>query len=209
MKMNNFNLPPAMAFTGNVAENFKVFMQNLEIYMVASDKHEKPDKVKVAILLNCIGQEGINIFNTFELSADQRKKYDAVIAEFEKYCNPKKNVIYERFKFFKRCQEGEAANHFITELKKLASSCEFEGQMESLIRYRIVLGIRNSKLQERLLSKDLTLQKAIDECLVAEVAAQQMKELQSKSKAVEEVKSKKVVPGIFNCQRCLSTHGPR
>jgi hypothetical protein len=76
--------------------------------------------------------------------------------KFEEYCTPRKIEVFERFKFFKiKQKEGQSVDQFITELKNAASQCEFDSgnQTEKLIRDRIVLGIRDGKLQERLLAE--------------------------------------------------------
>lgn len=118
--------PPAQfSFEGNLSKNFKRFKQNFEIYLMASEKHTKPDETKIALLLSCMGEEAVEVFNTLKLSDEERKNYKRVMQEFEKYMNPKKNEVYERFKFFSRKQEeGENFDHFVKDLKKLASSCE-------------------------------------------------------------------------------------
>ncbi|XP_030755156.1 uncharacterized protein K02A2.6-like [Sitophilus oryzae] len=216
-------LPEQMKFTGNISENFKLFKQNFEIFLLAKGKQEVQDEVKVALLLNCMGQEAINVYNTFSLNEAEKKQYQKVIDEFGKYCNPKKNVIYERYMFFSRKQEeGEGIDKFVTDLKKLAESCEFNEQKDSLIRDRIVLGITNLRLQERLLTReDLNLEKAINECRVAEISKLQIDEVQKDQKQVygvrkeerrgyeKENKLKKNEGNKFDCRKCLSKHGPK
>nr|XP_022902184.1 uncharacterized protein K02A2.6-like [Onthophagus taurus] len=110
--------------------------------MLATGKYKKEDEVKVAILLNIIGEEAVHIYNTFNLSDEDRKKYEKVMKAFEDYMNPNKNVIYERFKLFnKKQEEMESFDNFVT-------------------KDRIALGVTNKNLQERLRGKeDLTLEK--------------------------------------------------
>ena len=55
-------------------------------------------------------------------------------------------MIHDRFLFNSRSQEaGEGFGHFITELRHLASTCEFGDKEDELIRDRIVLGIRDGE----------------------------------------------------------------
>lgn len=173
-------IPAELKFEGNVAENFKRFKQNVEIYLQATGKQSKPDEVKVAIFLNLIGEEGVEIFNTLALTEEDRKNYSKVVKEFENYTSPQKNIVYERFKFFTRKQEvAESFDHFLTDLKKLAASCEFEGQKDGLIRDRIVLGINDKALQEKLLAKqNLDLSRAEAECRSWELTKCQVKNVQ-------------------------------
>ena len=92
---------------------------------------------------------------------------------------PRKNVIYERYVFHIRVQgEGETIYSFTTDLRLKSQSCEFGSLQDSLIRDRVVVGIRDSKIKERLLrDSELTLERAIDICKANEAAQAQMKVL--------------------------------
>lgn len=228
--MSDVRLPPPLSLEGNLSENFKRFKQHWEIYLVASGKDDKEDKVKIATLLNLIGEEGIEIYNTLKLTDEQKKVYKTVIEELETYFTPKKNVVYERFVFYNRKQEeGETFDHFATDLKKLVKSCEFH-ETDSMVRDRIVFGIRSKALQEKLLQMDkLDLEKATKVCRANEIASAQVKEVQGTSSGVkiDAVKrnnsgpnkafemnrgNKHVTEGkieTFDCRSCGFTHTPR
>ena len=83
--------------------------------------------------------------------------------KFEDHLFVKKNTIFERAKFNLRAQrEGEYVNNFITDLYCLCEHCDFGTLKEELIRDRIVVGLRDRKLSEKLqLDAQLTLEKAI------------------------------------------------
>ncbi|UYV62275.1 K02A2.6-like [Cordylochernes scorpioides] len=208
--------PSELALHGNVAENWRRFKQRLMLYLEATEKATKPDKLKVAILLNFIGEEALEVFNTFHLKEDEAENFDLVINKFDDFCEPKKNVIFERFKFFSATQkDGESIDSFITELKGLSTSCEFESQEDSLIRDRIVYGIQNKALQERLLREpNLTLLKAIEMCKTDEISKQQIKIMQNNQNICQIRKyEKKHSPKQnqesekeFKCQRCGKSH---
>lgn len=67
------------------------------------------------------------------------------------YFNPGKNVIYERVKFNMRNQGiNESINEYVTDLYKLAETCEYEGLREGLIRDRLIVGMQDRKASERL-----------------------------------------------------------
>ncbi len=84
-------------------------------------------------------------------------------AKFDAHFIKRRNVIFERAKFNKRQQEeGEAVDSFVTALYALAEHCGFGDLHDELIRDRIVVGIRDARLSEKLqLESDLTLDKAI------------------------------------------------
>ena len=81
--------------------------------------------------------------------------------KFEGHFIAKRNIIFERVKFNVRVQnEGELVENF-TDLHCLAKHCEFSALKDQLIRDRIVVGLRNKKLSEKLqLDPNLTLEKA-------------------------------------------------
>lgn len=61
------------------------------------------------------------------------------------------NVIYEWAKFNKLYQEvGESAENFITTVHKLAEHCKYGVLREEIIWDRIVVGISDAKLSEKL-----------------------------------------------------------
>jgi hypothetical protein len=172
-------IPEKLSLAGNITDNFKRFKQNFEIYLAATEKDKKDGRTKVNILLNIIGEEGVEIFNSLNLSDQDNQNYEKVIEEFEKYVTPKKNEVYERFVFYCRKQEQEERfEHFLTDLRRLAKSCDFKISEEEMIRDRIVLGVNNKIVQEKLLAIDkLTLQRAISVCRSYEATMSQMKEL--------------------------------
>ena len=103
-------------------------------------------------------------------------KWKKVLAKFDKYCSPKKNVVVERHIFNTRKQgPSEKIDTFITDLRILAKSCEFENLHDSLIRDRIVCGVNSDTVRGRLLREpDLTLQRSIDICRAAETSSSQL-----------------------------------
>ena len=210
--------PKGLDLNGNISENWCKFKQNFEIFLKASGSTTKPDEVKVAILLNIVGENGVELYNTFNLQEADRNKLDRVLQCFKEYCVPKKSIVYETFKFFtKMQQEGEKFESFLAEIKKLSQTCEFETMTDRMIRDRIVLGIRDKMLQERLLRiEDLNLQKAIDYCRAAKVSKVQARNLQAEIDSIrkKEQKKSKIIKGKeatqkLDCRRCGTRHGPR
>lgn len=145
--------PEPFSFEGNnVANSWKFWKQKFELFLIASGKSNKEDKIKIAVLLNTLGDQGIQIYNTFEYENEEdEKKYSIVLEKFDVYCSPLKNLVYEHFKFFKRDQlPHEGIDQFVTALKQLAVTCEFK-ERDVLILDRLVLGVRDLKIQEKLL----------------------------------------------------------
>ena len=69
--------------------------------------------------------------------------------EFELYVKPRTNVIYNRYKFQSRSQsESESFDQFVTDLKLLVKDCTYD-KPDEMVRDRIVIGIRNTKIREK------------------------------------------------------------
>lgn len=69
-----------------------------QIEVVEESANEKESKRKVAMLLSCIGDEGLNIYNTFQLVTYSKKhNLNKVLDKFKEYCALKKNFIFERY----------------------------------------------------------------------------------------------------------------
>ena len=79
----------------------------------------------------------------------------------------KRNVIFERAKFNQRSQQpDETVESFITSFHTLAEHCSYEVLREQMIRDRIVVGLRDGKLAEKL--QLLTLDKAVNQARQSE-----------------------------------------
>ncbi|XP_033731746.1 uncharacterized protein K02A2.6-like [Pecten maximus] len=75
-------------------------------------------------------------------------------------------------------EKGETIDQYVTDLKNKSKSCEFGDLCDSLIKDRIVCGIADVHLRERLLREpNLTLQKTVTICRASELSKSQMKDL--------------------------------
>ena len=176
--MEHLRPPSNMKFEGNVADNWRRWEQQFTVYMRAAEVSQKPPATQVAILLHCAGPEALEVYNTFTFEAEEdRNSVDAVLGKYKSYCQPRKNIVFERYKFWQRNQlEEEPVDHWITDLKTKASTCEFGGECDNMIRDKIVFGVRERCLKERMLREaDLTLGKAIDLCHAAEASKAHLK----------------------------------
>ena len=146
----------------------------------------KTEEEKYSVFLFLIGEQGRD--NTIEwdkkvnAQGNQAEKDDITVKKFfkrfEEYCLPKKNLVVERKKFFWKNQHyHETFDQFMTELRNLASTCEFGDLYENLLLYKVVDGIRSEKIRHVLLRKgvEMTLEKAINICRTEEITKMQMK----------------------------------
>ena len=71
------------------------------------DGMTKPtEKKKVALLMSRIGDEGIDVYEQFELDVDP--SFKAVIDAFDAYVQRHNNTVFERFQFFKLEQKNHS-----------------------------------------------------------------------------------------------------
>ena len=176
------NIPPPspMLWDGNLAENWRFFKQKFQLYLQATKADKEETAYKTSILLSCIGDRALKIYNNFTyIKPEGKMVYETVIQKFEEYFNPEKNVTFERHVFFLRNQKiGEKIDAYVNELRDLSATCEFGELTDSLIKDKLVLGIADIQVKDRLLrTKDLTLTKALEVCRSAERTKIQLQEI--------------------------------
>ncbi|UYV83527.1 K02A2.6-like, partial [Cordylochernes scorpioides] len=158
--------------------------KRFERYLVVTGMKKKEEADKIDLFMYLMGDRADDIFRTFKFEKEEEAtKIDSVLKAFDSHFCVRKNIIYERAKFNSRIQEDrEPVDEFITSLYKLADSCEFEGLHEQLIRDRIVVGVRDKALSERMqLDSELTLEKAVKMVRQQEAVRQQQVDLQRPS----------------------------
>ena len=145
------------------AELWCEWVQTWKHYARATGLSEKPEAVQVSTLLTVIGAPARRVFATFEWNpATNAEKIQPVLDQFDAYCQPRRNVPFERYKFYKRQQQaGESFDLYVTELRQLANNCSFDDiTPDEILRDRILFGIADGRVREALLRKDdLTLAK--------------------------------------------------
>ncbi|XP_018369319.1 PREDICTED: uncharacterized protein LOC108765221, partial [Trachymyrmex cornetzi] len=156
------HLDPPKAFSFKT-EDWNRWAQRWERYRHAAGLAQRSQEDQVNILIYTMCDRADDIILSFKLSDEEQKRYDTVMGKFKTHFGEKTNVIYERARFNQRRQDAnETVDEFIADLFRLAESCNFGNLREELIRDRIVVGVRNTKLSEAMqLQSDLTLEKAI------------------------------------------------
>lgn len=101
----------------------------------------------------------------------------------------KKNIVYECTRFNMCKQEAnETVDAFVTALFALAEHCNYGTLHDELIRDRIVVGLADTRLSERMqMEKDLDLDKAINMARQSEEIKKQQTLLRSDASGVKQV----------------------
>ena len=215
----NIPLPSKLELSGNLATNWKKFHRAWNNYEIAArlKDPEHPDvnkSLRTATLLTCIGSDALDVYDglVFE-SEEQKKDIDVVLQQLQHYCIGETNEIYERYKFNKRDQElNESVDAYVTALRTLAKMCNFGILEDSLIRDRIVIGVKDNQARKKLLQvSKLTLKDCIDICRSYETTSHQLKEInQEEVHALQPFRDRSVpdppIEREIHCKFCTKTH---
>ena len=190
----NVSLPQKFDTKGNLAANWKKWIQIWKAYEIVTGLDKQPSTLRVATFITCIGPDALEIHTGLPFqSDDERQNIDKVLELRQNYCIGKTNVIYERYRFNNRLQESdESIDAYTTALRTLAETCEFGSLKEDLIRDRLVCGIRDNSLRKKLLQEPkLTLGKCLDSCRAAEATKLQMQAMTSQNNESSDVNALK------------------
>ncbi|UYV63647.1 hypothetical protein LAZ67_2005162 [Cordylochernes scorpioides] len=128
------NALPPEPFNFSNPGDWPKWIRRFERFRQASGLINNPENEQVNMLVYCMGDNADDILLSCKIASDQLENYN---------------------------KEGEKVNEFITALHSLAEHCNFGMLHDELIRDRIVVGVRDRALSERMqLDTDLTLVKA-------------------------------------------------
>ncbi|MCG8047630.1 MAG: RNase H-like domain-containing protein [Candidatus Thiodiazotropha endolucinida] len=166
----------------DLEQSWKSFKQHVQ-FMFDGPLKAKDEEEKCAFLMLWVGEKGRSIFQTWNLSDENKKKLKSYFDGFESYVKPTSNTIYNRYKFQSRMQnQDETFEQFVTELQLLVKDCEYDKQDE-MVRDRIVTGVKNSKIRAKLLNEGskLTLAKTLDLARTHELSHSQCSAMEDKT----------------------------
>ena len=175
MATSSYHVSPPEPFTFSRPEEWQKWIRRFERFRQASGLSEKGEATQISTLIYSMGDEADDILRSCTLTEEVRAQYTGVRDALGDYFTKRRNVIFERARFNMRRQEpGESVDKFITSLYSLAEYCNYGTLHDEMIRDRIVVGISNTKLSEKLqLDTDLTLEKAVTQARQAEVVKRQ------------------------------------
>ncbi len=179
--MATYQVSPPETFSFTRPEEWPRWIRHFERFRCASGLDAKTEAAQVNTLIYSMGDEADDILRSLGLSAEDSKKYGPVKAKFEAHFVKRRNTIFERANFNMRKQEdGEPVDAFVTELYALAEHCGYGALHDELIRDRLVVGLRDVKLSERLqLNADLTLDTAVTQARQSETVKRQQSALRA------------------------------
>lgn len=179
--MANIRLEPPEPFDFKTPDEWEKWKRRFEQFRVASGLSVEPGERQVCTLLYCLGEGAENVLSSMNVTAEERGSYVAVLKKFNDFFQVRKNIIFERARFNRRVQSaGESVELFISDLYSLAANCEYGALKDEMIRDRLVVGLLDCALSERLqLDPELTLEKAKRAARQKEAVKEQQQSLKS------------------------------
>lgn len=179
-----FSIQPPESFDFSKPQEWSKWIRRFERFRLASNLNVSSEENQVNTLIYCMGDEADDVLRGLSLTAEQRTTYEGVRDGFQAFFIVKKNVIYERAKFNMRRQgDNETVDAFVTALYALAEHCNYGVLHDELIRDRLVVGLTDKRLSERMqLDPDLTLQRAINMARQSEEVKRQQSSLRGDSR---------------------------
>lgn len=223
---------PPSEFNFREPNQWQAWKERFQNFRLASKLYKDDDQVQIAALLYSMGPEADKILKSFSLTAEERENFDTVLQKFSEYFVPERNIIHTRAQFHKRNQKQlESIEEYVRSLYDMAEHANFPNRDEC-IRDRLVLGVLDKELSEKLqLKSDLTLKDAITIARQNELVKKELEEQrklgQATYNAVDRIHWRrgtskgKFSPPVYqqkakqshskttgNCSKCGTSHPP-
>ena len=138
------------------------WLEQFEFYISSAGLND--DKKKATFLANC-GTEAFDLVRN--LLRPLKLTSDSVIYNFPTNGDDKKSILknitdhlklktilhFGRYNFFSSKQTSLSINQFVAELRNFAATFEHGELKENLLLTQFIIGVENTKLKERFLSK--------------------------------------------------------
>ena len=133
----------------SVSQRWKSWTKWFQTYVEALDIKE--DKQKRALLLYQAGEASQEIFETL---SDTGEEYKTAKDKVDAHFAPKKNIDFKIFQFrWATQQPGETIDQFVTQLQKLAATCEFH-DVSREIKSVVIQNCLSKRLRRYMLRKE-------------------------------------------------------
>ena len=153
-----------------------------------------------------MGEQAEDILITFGLTDAQKKKYKDVSDGFTAYFANRCNLVFERAKFNTRVQgQNESVEDFNNSLYVMAQHLQYGELKDELIRDRIIIGIKDKKLSEKLqMQSKLDLSSTVSQCRQSSLVKQQQTSLHASMHTADSSPGIQVMQLAQTSQPCSS-----
>ena len=165
-------------------DSWDIYCERLHHCFTARNIDENATELKRAILLSEMGKTAYTLLRN--LCAPVKpgdKTFAELIKLMRRHQHPQPSIIVERLKFHKRDrQPSESVAAYVSELRRLSVTCDFENNLDSSLRDRLVCGINDDGIQRRLLAeKTIDFNKAFALAQSMELAARNVQDMKHQS----------------------------
>lgn len=167
---------PKVAHVFSSRKEISDYIRAFNFYLVANELSGKSEEVKIAHM-RCSFNDKIN--DIIDKMTGQ-KTVESVMKYLEEQLIPSDNTCFNQYVFFNRSQkEGENFNDYYLDLDHLATKCNLGDKHDEILKARLVCGIGNPAMRERLMrTPDMSLKDVIQYCRLSEDAKSKVNEME-------------------------------
>lgn len=156
----------------HVGKSFSNYIERFEI-MCNLNKVKPEEKKQWFISLS-----GDDVFDEIKLLFPKKNvedlDYDEVIKKLKCRFDKTEPALMHRYKFYNKFQgPAESSENFVLAVRLLAESCNFKEFKDEAIRDRLIFGLRNKKLQRKILLEDEIAVEALEKMIINDEEASQ------------------------------------
>ena len=165
----------ASVSVGQIGE-FNPEEEQISAYLLRLKHFFKANNVKadnhVSILITVVGPKVLATLTDLLSPAEvDSKSYDELTTVLTDHFSPKKLVVVERYMFYSRSQRsGESITDFVVAIKHQSQFCKFGTFLKDALRDRLISGISNDIIRQKLLSEEADFDKTYSMALMLEQA---------------------------------------
>ena len=184
----------------DLTTRFKRFRQKCELLFEGPLKPRAPEQ-KCSYLLLWAGDYGLDLYNTWSLTTEQKKGINEYWKRFEEHAKPQANKILNRYYLRNLKQNGRPLDAFFTEARLLIQNCGYADEMEDeIMRDTLVFGTDHEAVRKKCITKGNNQLRAMD-APVPPTQVDSPSERQNKS-IKSDTPSRRLPGDPTRCQRC-------
>ena len=152
-------LPDRFNFTS--PDTWPAWVRRFGRFRIASGLSNRPANDQISTMVYAMGDQAEDVVNTLHVPDDA--SYEQLKQTLDAYFGVRRNLVIEKAKLNRRTQHpGECVDVFVQDLFRLAEHCDYGVLREQLIRDRIVVGVIDNALSDRLQAQaDFTLDQSV------------------------------------------------
>ena len=175
----------------NLYSRFKMWKQRCEL-LFTGPMAKIDEEIQCKHLLYWAGEHGLELFNSWGLSADEQKKLENYWKKFENYVKPHSNELIAAWELHNLRQGTLSLEEFIAKLRILVKEANYSSEHhDRFLRDFLVLGMNSDHVRKECFKERnaLTFSKAREMAKADESADKQLKVMNPVVSAVHHVSS--------------------